>query len=461
MPDDTQNGKINLSRRKILAGTGAIGASGLGAGLGSQALFADQEQFGNNQLVAGELDLKVNWQQTYNGEPVNASHDDDDDDIQDPIRTRGEIATDQGLPVDSPSVETMFRDQFADIPDDFARPLIELNDVKPGDSGEITFSLHLFNNPGYIGISTNGYTSLENGETEPEEAAPDPRASEGDLPDAAMARLWYDDGDNTFEDGEHKIVEGTLRTVLTLLEKGVMISGSPSGTGVDCIPGSTTRYIGLKWWVPERIGNSIQSDSVEFDLGYLAVQCRHAENPQQRIRPIGFFNCPCEPCGTQQALRHCVVTPAQVSKGDIEDLENFHALVSIGNTLLNGNPVSPTNYGEVERIKKAVKQRGMDAWLILRCQECTGYCIVAPGCDLVITDKEIFHVTSLITGRDLNIVGDESADKETKVEITSQGIQRINQIKEEFLKPKGRKGGPGQARQWINKNCPPKDPSDV
>ncbi|WP_281194022.1 SipW-dependent-type signal peptide-containing protein, partial [Halorubrum sp. F4] len=58
---------IGLSRRQILAGLGAVGVASAGAGLGTTAYFSDQESFANNTLTAGELDLKVDWQQTYNG----------------------------------------------------------------------------------------------------------------------------------------------------------------------------------------------------------------------------------------------------------------------------------------------------------------------------------------------------------------------------------------------------------
>lgn len=41
MPDDTQNDRIELTRRKLLGGTGTIGIAGLGAGPGTTALFSD------------------------------------------------------------------------------------------------------------------------------------------------------------------------------------------------------------------------------------------------------------------------------------------------------------------------------------------------------------------------------------------------------------------------------------
>jgi predicted ribosomally synthesized peptide with SipW-like signal peptide len=56
---------IELSRRKILAGLGTIGAASAGVGLGTSAYFSDEETFTNNTLVAGSLDLKVDWEEHY------------------------------------------------------------------------------------------------------------------------------------------------------------------------------------------------------------------------------------------------------------------------------------------------------------------------------------------------------------------------------------------------------------
>ena len=57
--------KLELSRRKTLAALGTIGAASAGAGLGTSAYFSDQETFENNELVAGELDLKIDWEEHY------------------------------------------------------------------------------------------------------------------------------------------------------------------------------------------------------------------------------------------------------------------------------------------------------------------------------------------------------------------------------------------------------------
>lgn len=57
--------KFELSRRKALIGLGSVGVASAGAGLGTSAYFSDQEEFENNRLVAGQLDLKMDWEEHY------------------------------------------------------------------------------------------------------------------------------------------------------------------------------------------------------------------------------------------------------------------------------------------------------------------------------------------------------------------------------------------------------------
>src|SRR6056297_3451357 len=61
----TMTDDFELTRRKALAALGSIGVASAGAGLGTSAYFSDQETFENNQLTAGTLDLKVDWEEHY------------------------------------------------------------------------------------------------------------------------------------------------------------------------------------------------------------------------------------------------------------------------------------------------------------------------------------------------------------------------------------------------------------
>ncbi|TKX55668.1 hypothetical protein EXE44_16090 [Halorubrum sp. SS7] len=53
------NNNLELSRRKILGSVGAVGAAGAAAGLGTSALFSDEESFEDNSITAGTLDMTV------------------------------------------------------------------------------------------------------------------------------------------------------------------------------------------------------------------------------------------------------------------------------------------------------------------------------------------------------------------------------------------------------------------
>ena len=58
--------------------------------------------------------------------------------------------------------------------------------------------------------------------------------------------------------------------------------------GRDCLPNSTTAYVGFEWWVPRDVGSEIQTDSMSFDIGFYTEQCRHNDGS-------GFGNAGGEP----------------------------------------------------------------------------------------------------------------------------------------------------------------------
>jgi len=196
MQDDFQ-----LSRRKALAALGTIGAASAGAGLGTSAYFSDQETFENNSLVAGELDLKVSWDEHYsdwkgeetqyasmpeggetpdislpaadeNGKPIELVVSDWDGFMD---ATRQERFPEGGLGADEDPCEAL-----ADVgDDDMAAPVISIDDVKPGDFGEVTFDFAACNNPAYLWLNGGLRTASENGLTEPEADDPDEDDSPG------------------------------------------------------------------------------------------------------------------------------------------------------------------------------------------------------------------------------------------------------------------------------------------
>ncbi|WP_240729979.1 SipW-dependent-type signal peptide-containing protein [Halalkalirubrum salinum] len=248
------SGKYGLSRRKLLGGLGAIGVASTGAGLGTSAYFSDEESFEDNSLEAGQLDLNVDWEEHYNypqlygfdnpteGLDVRRSEPGDDEDYvglpnpTDPLLWihkddlgdymtntaieafpdpnddgRQEIVGDAfehdvfdpcrdgaDLPEDlEPDSNGIGRTDNADTNSDGERhPLVHLDDVKPGDFGELTLSYHICDNPGYVWLT--GELVDEDGGTltEPEEAVDSDNTA--NLADYVQTVWWYDDGDNVF-----------------------------------------------------------------------------------------------------------------------------------------------------------------------------------------------------------------------------------------------------------------------
>ncbi|MFC7046827.1 SipW-dependent-type signal peptide-containing protein [Halobacteriaceae archaeon GCM10025711] len=170
-------GKLN--RRSLLAGIGAIGAGAAFGGAGTLALFNDTEAFTANRLEAGELDLMVDWREFYNGELLEA-------------HPEGGV-----VPREELDSEAAFRAQFADVPDALLDrdPVVSLDDVKPGDSGSLRLSLHLFDNPAWVWMRVRVRDMDDNGVNEPEGDAGDTTGGddEGELQEYLRMHMFYDE----------------------------------------------------------------------------------------------------------------------------------------------------------------------------------------------------------------------------------------------------------------------------
>nr|WP_049984808.1 SipW-dependent-type signal peptide-containing protein [Halobellus rufus] len=168
--------EFDLTRRKVLGSIGAIGAASAGAGLGTSALFSDTESFEENTITAGTLDLKVDWQQTYDGPdglvPVNAYPDHDGDGLQS-TADGNEYDLQNPGPIDLACEDLASGDELPEDVFGDQDTLVSLGDVKPGDSGEITFSFNLCDNPGYVWLNGGLVSESENGINEAEAESPD------------------------------------------------------------------------------------------------------------------------------------------------------------------------------------------------------------------------------------------------------------------------------------------------
>ncbi|MFB6101768.1 MAG: vWA domain-containing protein [Haloplanus sp.] len=382
---------FTLSRRKALAALGTIGAASAGAGLGTSAYFSDQETFENNRLVAGTLDMKIDWEEHYSDwstdetqadggtvatrmEPptaetpgswmafpigstspdvwvrtddsvgtdgdssittymdntsVEAYPDTDDDGIQDAATTicgpDSDLADvpDDRDPTAAGSLRTLSNQStaargaatFDDVDDGDGTgplPLLHLEDIKPGDYGEVTFSFHLCDNPGFVWLTGVLEEARENGTTESESDDPDENgatdevltdianidASDIELLDEIRVAVWYDDDCDNLQqrgaDPEGLVTGGTLAEFLAdaAAGDGIPLTGDIAaseggGMGRNCYSAESRHCIGFSWWLPVDHANEIQTDSVSFDLGFYTEQCRHNDQTVDTA---------CEPC---------------------------------------------------------------------------------------------------------------------------------------------------------------------
>jgi len=252
-------------------------------------------------LQAGELDLKVDWEGTYYNWIDNPTFSSND--VEDPAV----VVEDGPNLVDQPG------------------PIINLQDVKPGDVLEVTQSAHIFGNPAFLGWHYEEHADTDNGITEPEDKVNghDPDQSDGtedgDLDEYLQVVIWYDDGDNLpdevlpideDDDGELDIPEEEYVMDVASIQSAadafggadpVVYAGNLAGLdGADvrfdarnsnsgevaedfpdtaCYQNSITEYVAVLVWLPTDIpgvnDNIVQTDRLEFQFGFDAIQCRH------------------------------------------------------------------------------------------------------------------------------------------------------------------------------------------
>lgn len=260
--------KYELTRRKALAGVGAIGAASTGAALGTSAYFSDRETFEDNQLVAGELDLMLDYQVTYHGGPgrldeIQAMGYEDAKELDEEVGhyLLEEVPDSGDANWDDVVLEGAFcSDEGKEmmVNGGGVTP-IRLDDVKPGDSGCLTTSLHLCDNPGYVWMNGELIENAQNGTTEPEEETLMDEYGEipedGQLAEAIETRLWYDENcDCEFNEGEEEGGD-TLDLALVL-----DVSGSMDFQGMNDLKDASRDLV-------DELPDSVQVSIVTYSSG--------------------------------------------------------------------------------------------------------------------------------------------------------------------------------------------------
>ena len=255
-----------------------VATLGIGA---TNAIFSDDEASTGNTFTAGAVDLTVDNESYYNGQ------------LNEGTSWLQAANLDDG-----------------NGPADGQYLFFNFDDVKPGDWGEDTISLHVNNNDSWLCVDVTLTSNDDNGLTEPESYDGDTTdgVGEGELADAIDFKWWADDGDNVYEDDETLLPAGPLgnlavgeTAVVALADSNVNIWGDEGP-----LPGDSVRYIGKAWClgdmaadpVPQDgegktgdngpldrgtgftcdgsgVNNVTQTDSISADIVFYAEQSRH------------------------------------------------------------------------------------------------------------------------------------------------------------------------------------------
>ncbi|HLC76932.1 MAG: hypothetical protein A3C30_04505 [Candidatus Levybacteria bacterium RIFCSPHIGHO2_02_FULL_40_18] len=330
----TINSKVLISGAVILAAAALI----IGA---TFAFFSDTETSQDNVLAAGALDLKIDSEAHYAGL---VCQDNTPDQVDNPIwvddnpssTTRPEL-------VEKPCVGTWVLKDLVE-----GDKFFYIEDLKPGDEGENTISMHVFNNDAWGRIRVFNIVDADVNCTEPESDATDPECNvvptplpspdvDGELSENLDFFLWLDqgnvpgfqcfqtcddpmEGDNIF----NGIETVTQADVIGQDESGITLTLAPAlaeAYNEDCLAigptptpapadghnnygichglasdgrlvGSATYYIGVAWCLGEATQNGCDGSGVGNEVQTDSVSAdiafdivQHRNNPTPPVFP--------------------------------------------------------------------------------------------------------------------------------------------------------------------------------
>jgi predicted ribosomally synthesized peptide with SipW-like signal peptide len=192
------------------------------------AFFSDSETSTGNTFTAGDIDLKID----------NESY----------------VTNNAGTLVASPANSWEISDLTNQL-------FFSFGDVKPGDVGEDTISVHAGTNDAFACMAAAITSTPENTLVDPEVDAGDagPAAgNNGELQNYLNFTFWNDDGDNVYEVGETQITQltGPASTIFNGAWAPIV------GSTTTAIPGNTTQYVAKAWCFGTLALGSITQDGL-------------------------------------------------------------------------------------------------------------------------------------------------------------------------------------------------------
>lgn len=165
-------------------------------------------------------------------------------------------------------------------------------DIKPGDFGENTISMHVGKSDAWLCLDFKNLTQNENSINEPESNVDGTTGGlQGELAAGMEFFGWVDDCDNIFEVGERPLFGTTTQSALQVLNNASYPIGDAK-TGGSCKVNSN-RCVGIFWCAGDlsvntktaeitcdgsALGNAAQTDSFSADVSIRALPSK--ENPK-------------------------------------------------------------------------------------------------------------------------------------------------------------------------------------
>lgn len=275
---------------------------------GTLAFFSDTETSSGNTFTAGEIDLTVDSVAHYNGlvcfndewVPEGAVEWNAQAEALVELDDTAQAVIDFNAqyPNHYPQAGTECGGTWAltDITPTEQGPtytFFDYDDIKPGDDGKNTISLHLDTNDGYVCAIIDNLVDNDNGLTEPESEDGDNTGGdgEGELSSELNFFAWGDDGDNIWEDGELPLFSNIYGPASDVANGVVYDLFTPANGNV--MPAGTTAYVGMYWCFGDidvdqvshtlscdgsATTNVTQTDSMTADISFYVEQSRNNEN---------------------------------------------------------------------------------------------------------------------------------------------------------------------------------------
>lgn len=241
-------------KRKIIISFAILGLATFFAIGGSIAYFSDAETSTGNTFKAGKLNLKIDNTCNYNGKECVYNEN---------AQKYFWEGTEEQCYCSWNEKDLSENDIFFNFPD-----------IKPGDTGEDTISLHVDNNDAWICAEFANLAKNDNGCDSPENKLDSTCGDgQGELQDYLLFSVWKDNGAGANACNDIKDIDESYLIENQPASNGILpIADSMHG---PAIPGDAKLCYGIKWTLPLETGNIIQTDSLSGDMIFTAVQARN------------------------------------------------------------------------------------------------------------------------------------------------------------------------------------------